>query len=42
MPRGLTSHALTQLVDVYPTLLAIFGLDPSAAGVRLDGANELI
>ena len=30
-----------QLVDVYPTLLTIFGLDPSAAGVSLDGASLL-
>ena len=41
VPCGITFRGLTQLVDVYPTLLTIFGLDPSAAGVSLDGASLL-
>ena len=38
---GRTSRALTQLLDVYPTLLSIFGVRPAVAGVGLDGASLL-
>ena len=34
---GRTITALTSLLDVYPTLLDMFGVDPAVAGGALDG-----